>query len=337
MMPAKQETKEGREDFYERIASDYLAPLWEVLKSIAPAAPTPQGKPHVWQWQQLRSHLIDAGGVVTAEEAERRVLVLENPAFPGQSRATSTLYAGVQLVLPGEIAPAHRHTQSALRFILESDGGYTAVDGERTTMHPGDFVITPSWTFHDHGNDTSAPVLWLDVLDLPLVSFLGAGFSQPHDSISQQTTRPEGDSLARFGHTMLPMNEAHRHGITSPLFNYPYVRTRPALIALAGAEAPDRRWGYALRYSNPADGGWAIPTISSWIAYLPRGFRTTATRSTDGLIAAVVEGSGRVRVGDEILQFRAKDILAIPNWCWREFSADEDSIIFFCSDRVVGL
>jgi hypothetical protein len=86
------------------------------------------------------------GTLITAREAERRVLVLENPGLRGASSITRTLYAGLQLILPGEVAPSHRHTQSALRFVLEGKGAYTAVDGERASMHPGD-----NW-------DRSAPV-----------------------------------------------------------------------------------------------------------------------------------------------------------------------------------
>ena len=121
---------------------------------------------------------MEAGRLISAEEAERRVLVLENPALRGQSCITQSLYAGLQLILPGEVAPAHRHTQSALRLVLDGEGAYTAVDGERTTMRYGDFIITPSWTFHDHGNDGADPVVWLDGLDIPLVRFLDAGFAE---------------------------------------------------------------------------------------------------------------------------------------------------------------
>lgn len=95
---------------------------------------------------------MQAGAVITAEEAVRRVLVLENPGPPGKSSTTPNLYAGLQLILRGEIAPSHRHTQSALRFVIEGKGAWTAVNGEQTTMHPGDFIITPSWTWHDHGS-----------------------------------------------------------------------------------------------------------------------------------------------------------------------------------------
>ncbi len=129
-----------------------MTSLWESLHALVPPQPRPQVVPAIWKYAQVRPLVMQAGGVISAEEAVRRVLVLENPGIPGNSSITSTLYAGLQLILPGEIAPSHRHTQSALRFIVEGKGAWTAVNGERTTMHPGDFIITPSWTWHDHGN-----------------------------------------------------------------------------------------------------------------------------------------------------------------------------------------
>src|SRR5437667_12280799 len=135
--------------------------------------------------------LIEAGSLITAKEAERRVLILQNPALREHSppRITHSLFAGLQLILPGEIAPSHRHTQSALRFIIEGEGAYTAVDGERTTMRPGDFVITPSWSWHDHGNETKEPMVWLDGLDIPIVRLLDASFAEPGEDDIQTVTR----------------------------------------------------------------------------------------------------------------------------------------------------
>jgi gentisate 1,2-dioxygenase len=136
-----------------------------------PREPKSKAVPFHWRYDEIRPLLLESGRLLTAEEAERRVLVLENPSFVGQSRATATLYAGVQLIMPGETAPAHRHTPSALRFMLEGEGAFTAVGGERTTMRAGDFVITPSWAWHDHGNEGSDPCAWLDGLDIPMVGF----------------------------------------------------------------------------------------------------------------------------------------------------------------------
>ena len=153
----------------------------------------------MWRYADLRETVLEAGSLITAEQAERRVLILENPGLPGQSAITQSLYAGLQLILPGEVAPAHRHTQSALRLVMDGEGAYTAVDGERTTMRRGDFIITPSWTFHDHGNFGDQPVVWLDGLDIPTVRFYDAGFAEHGSSTAQEAVRPEGDSLAQIG------------------------------------------------------------------------------------------------------------------------------------------
>jgi gentisate 1,2-dioxygenase len=327
--------RQAFDSFYGRLAEQSLAPLWEVMKGLVPVEPKPKMAAHLWRWDMVRRHALEAAGLLTAEQAERRVLVLENPAFAGQSRATNTLYAGVQLVMPGEVAPAHRHTQSAMRFVLESARGYTAVNGERTTMEPGDFVITPSWSFHDHGNEGEQPVLWLDVLDVPVVSFFEAGFSEHHNAARQTLARPEGDALHRFGSGLLPMQAASPYGMTSPVFSYPYTRTRPALAALADNGPLDPHWGAALRFANPLDGGWAMPTVAPWMVHLPAGFQGTPARSTDGLIVAVAEGRGVASIGDKELPFGPKDVFVVPNWTWRSFKAQEDVFLFVCSDRVM--
>ena len=141
-----------REAFYGRIGTHNMAPLWERLHGLVTSQPTTPCLPAIWHYDEIRPYLMESGGLITAQEATRRVLILENPGLKGQTSITHSLFAGLQLIMPGEVAPAHRHTQSALRFIIEGEGAYTAVDGERTTMRPGDFVITPSWTWHDHGN-----------------------------------------------------------------------------------------------------------------------------------------------------------------------------------------
>lgn len=328
------DTAARRQEFYGRIDTQHLAPLWEVMKGLVPPEPRPTPQAHLWRYDEVRPVLMEAGRLLTADEAERRVLVLENPAFRSKSRATATLYAGIQLVLPGEVAPAHRHTASALRFVLESSGGFTAVGGERTTMRTGDFVITPSWAWHDHGNQSSDPIIWMDILDLPMVNFFEAGFSEHHNDLSQSIGRPEGDSLARFGAGLLPLEKAAPFGKTSPIFNYPFDRTRAALVSVAAAGDADPHWGTTLRYANPIDGGWAMPTIASWMTHLPAGTATRDMRSTDAIVVAVAEGRGAVRVGDKRMEFGPSDIFVLPNWTNRGFEADTDCFLFCSSDRV---
>src|SRR6266498_6871 len=227
----------ARRDFYERIGGLSMAPLWESMHQLVPPQPAPKYQAAHWDYDKVRPYLMESGSLITAKEAVRRVLILENPAMQGSACITPSLYAGLQLILPGEVAPSHRHTQSALRFVVEGEGAYTAVDGERTTMHPGDFIITPSWTFHDHGNPGDAPVVWLDGLDIPMVAFFDTGFAERHPDESQPVTKPEGDSLARFGANLLPL-EYEAESLTTPIFSYPYVRTRDALENIRRAGAP---------------------------------------------------------------------------------------------------
>src|SRR5689334_10913149 len=174
-----------RRAFYDKIDKNNLTALWLSLADLVTPEPRSACRPASWRFDEIRAYMLEAGGLITAKEAERRVLVLENPGLPGQSKITTDLFAGVQMVLPGEIAPAHRHAQSALRFVLEGDGAYTAVNGERTLMRQGDCILTPPMGWHDHSNEGPEPVFWLDGLDIPIVQFLDASFAEHHDEDAQ--------------------------------------------------------------------------------------------------------------------------------------------------------
>ena len=264
------------------------------------------------------------------------MLVLENPGLRGQSKITTSLYAGVQLVMPHEVAPAHRHSQSALRFVLEGKGAHTSVDGERTQMHPGDFIITPYMAWHDHGNETDEPMFWLDGLDIPLIQFLDASFVERQDEDEQPIGKPAGDSLARYGANLLPVDLHGRASATSPIFNYPYDRTREALAQLVKAGKFDACHGIKMRYTNPATGDHAMPTMGTFIQLLPKGFKTARYRSTDATVFAVAEGRGRTRVGEETFEWRAKDIFVVPSWKPVVHEAlDGECVLFSFSDRPV--
>ncbi|MBV8353983.1 MAG: cupin domain-containing protein, partial [Candidatus Eremiobacteraeota bacterium] len=152
-------------------------PLWTQMHAMVPPLPAPKAVAHVWAWKTMQPLLERAGRLVSAADAERRVFMLVNPALKAPY-TTDTLYAGLQLILPGEVARAHRHVAFALRFIVEGEGTYTAVDGEKVTMRRGDLVLTPSWNFHDHGNESTTPMIWLDGLDLPVYQFFPANFAQ---------------------------------------------------------------------------------------------------------------------------------------------------------------
>jgi gentisate 1,2-dioxygenase len=234
----------------------------------------------------------EAATLISAQEATRRVLVLENPTLRGKSRITQSLYAGLQLIMPGEIAPPHRHTSAAIRFILEGEGAYTQVEGEKTVMRPGDFVITPSDTAHDHGNESQQPMIWLDVLDLPTVNFFEAGFYHHIEAEKQNTRREHGDSLER-----------------------------------------DPHHGARVRYANPINGGWVMPTMGAHLALLPRGFKGKDYRSTDGTIFVCVDGEGSTRVDGQVLEWSPRDVFVIPPWKRYAHVAKEESVLFSISDR----
>src|SRR5438132_11956208 len=229
MLFAKTELTDERKACYGRIDKDSLTPLWEVLGNLVPPHPSPACVPALWRYRQVRPYLTEAGRIISAREAERRVLILENPGLRGASSITHSLYAGLQIIFPGEVAPSHRHTQSALRFVIEGEGAYTAVDGERTTMRPGDFIITPSWTFHDHGNPGSEPVVWMDGLDIRIVAAFAAQFHEVYPEEIQPVARRQGAATARFGSGLVPLDAKPPFGKTSPIFNYPYERSRDAL------------------------------------------------------------------------------------------------------------
>ncbi len=323
----------ARKEYYERLRPNDLAPLWEVMSSLVTPQPASACQPAIWHYATIRDQVHEAGTLITAKEAERRVLVLENPGLPGQSRITTSLYAGLQLILPGEIAPAHRHTQSALRFVVEGNGAYTAVEGEKTIMREGDFVITPSWTWHDHGNESDEPMVWLDGLDIPITQLFDASFAEPLGEDAQSLSRPQGDSIARYGDGLLPVDITPR--ATSPVFSYPYERTREALTVLARGSQGDDCHGIRMKYANPTTGGYAIPTMATFMQLLPSGFSGETYRSTDATVFSVVEGAGRLELPGETMQWGQRDTFVVPSWCPYRLVAEEESVLFSFSDRAV--
>jgi len=329
----KPDTSEEQREFYKRLEKKNTAPLWESLAKLFPMEPRPACVPALWDYREdIRPLLLEAGRLISAKEAVRRVLVLENPGLKGISQITQSLYAGIQLILPGEVAPTHRHTASAIRFILEGTGAYTAVDGERTTMHPGDFILTPSWTFHDHGNPSDGPCMWIDGLDFPIVNMLDTAFAEHYPEEMQPVTKKEGDALLRYGANLLPVeHKAERQ--SSPIFNYPYARTREALDGLYRNGPLHPCHGIKMQYIDPATGSYPMPTIAAFMQLLPRGFHGAAYRSTDATIYSVVEGRGRTRAGDVTLDWKEQDIFVIPSWYPVVHEAETEAILFSFSDR----
>jgi gentisate 1,2-dioxygenase len=337
-----------RAQLYADMAPLHLTPLWEVLHALVPPQPNSPCVAALWRYEEVRPFLLRSGQAITAQEAVRRVLILENPALRGQSCITQSLYAGLQLILPGEVAPSHRHTQSALRFIVEGSGAYTTVEGERCDMQPGDFIITPKWAWHDHGYDAmpgahGGPVVWLDGLDIPMIRFFDAGFAQSGAQDAQSVQRASGTSFARFGHNMAPLRvdaaQGSPFGNTSPIFSYPYARTREALLALERSESADPWDGFKLRYTNPLTGGSPMPTMQTFMQRLPKGFAGAPYRQTDGAVFSVVEGSGQAWIespqGQRVFHFAPRDHFVVPSWHTLRLSSAEGCVLFSYSDRPV--
>jgi len=288
-------------------ASLGMKPLWERVARLAPGT---AAQPAVWRWSDTRPLLMRACELITAKQAERRVLMLENPALAGTTFATTTLFTGLQAILPGEIAPTHRHTPNALRLIVEGEGAYTAVGGERIAMHPGDFIVTPGWSWHDHGNEGSVPVVWLDGLDTAFANLFGAHFREDYPE-EKQASRPAADSLLA----------------------YPYEQTRSALERLSRSGDPHPSHGWKLRYSHPVTGRDPFPTMAVFMQWLPKGFKGRACRSTDGAVCCVVEGRGRAEVGAARFDLAPHDVFVVPSWEVHRFEAASDCVIFSYTDR----
>jgi gentisate 1,2-dioxygenase len=295
-----------RREFYQRIAKLHAAPLWEVLGEIVGARPHPAALPALWRYDEMRPFLMESGDLITAREAERRVLMLENPGFPGGSRIAQSVYAGLQLVLPGEFTSSHRHVACALRFIMEGEGAYTAVDGERVTMHARDLILTPSWTFHDHGNPGDSPVVWLDGLDIPIVNFFDSSFAE---HLPDEATQQAADSVA-------------------PAFSFPYAPAREALQN----KLLDPCHGAKLEYLN-ASGASVTPTLGAFLQLLPAGFHGAPYRSTDSTVFCVAEGQGTSFIGDRSFYWSERDIFVVPSWYSVSHHAAEESVLFSFSDR----
>src|SRR6266705_3595385 len=279
-------SEEELQDFYAQLQAQHITPAW--ISGGVSVEPRSVAVPAVWHWRDLRPQAMRAAELVGTEQAERRVLRLHNPGLAGSS-ASNTLVANIQIVMPGEIARAHRHSPSALRFIIEGQGGYTVVNGARIPMSPGDLVLTPNWTWHDHANDTDAPMIWLDGLDTPLVRMLEAGFYEQYDE--------ERQDLAA------PVNASEWH--------YPMSEMRAALQRLAAAEAGGE---IILEYTNRRTGGPVMPTIACHMQLLRPGEKTEARRCVCCTNYHVVEGAGYSVVGDRRLDWEDKDVFTVPTW-----------------------
>lgn len=323
-------------DFNREIAKYNLGPLWDAIPVLMHKQPTPQAQAYLWKWKALEAKLMEAREIFTPERGgERRAIYFQNPGLTnrqpcGWASTTQTLYAAVQLLLPGETAPSHRHTQSALRFITQGEGAYSIVQGERYFMEEGDFLTTPSGLWHGHAHVGDKPMIWLDCLDIPTIYAIGGTFFEGYPNRIEQPQIPDHYSPSRYGGGMVrPIGD--REPKIAPVGSYKWKQTLAALKGLSRFE-PDVYDGYAVEFINPSTGKTANPNIAAWMQMLPAGFHSKAHRHTSSTIYQVFKGSGYSVINGVRFDWSEGDVLVVPNWAWHEHAASEDAYLFSASD-----
>lgn len=338
---SQSEHRKALDQFADRLAKDHLGPLWDNLSTMVTKEPTHHVKPYLWKWQKIRDYLLEAGPLLAlGRESERRVIYLQNPSLTGEDKigyATDTLYVGIQLLLPGEVAPSHRHSQAAIRFIIEGDGtAFTTVNGEKTYMERGDLVLTPPWTWHDHGHEGTEPVFWMDGLDVGLVKTLTGSFFEPYHENTYPLSGPADSSVARYASGVRAISERKVRGYPSPLINYKWKNIEQALEGLTRLEA-DPFDGYAIDYVNPATGGSADARLGTSMQKIKAGSGTKAHRHVHSACYHVLEGSGYTVINGVKYEWEQGDFFVIPPWSWHEHhnTGTADAHLFSLNDRPV--
>jgi gentisate 1,2-dioxygenase len=305
-----------------------LVPLWET--GAHGAAKPVRERGHLWSWHEMQPLVFAATQLRSMEITERRVLLMINPNGnpDGGGRSTITnLLASYQILLPAESAREHRHSMSALRFVLDGNGATTLVDGKPCQMEEGDLVLTPGWMWHGHSHSGSAPIVWLDVLDGPLHAYLGTRAGEPgppHD-----VPKRFADELFACANIVPDIGEDPVH---SPVFRYPWKAASVAVAAAPVGKDGMRR----VRYVNPLTGGSSMTLIDSTLVQIDPHVATVPFRTTSHAVCAVVEGTGSTRAGDDEFSWGPRDIFALPSGSWISHRAgDKPARIFMASDREV--
>ncbi|WP_406415538.1 cupin domain-containing protein [Streptomyces sp. NBC_00873] len=324
--------------YYERLAEHEAGALWTVANEIEPWYPQPKSVPVHWSYERLRPLVLESLDLVKADDAGRRVVMLVNPGRKDVSAAVGMLYTGLQIMGPGESMTAHRHQAAALRFVIEGQGAWTIVDGQKLKVGPRDFAITPNWAWHEHGNEgDDAPVIWQDGLDIPLVNAHDAGFYEVHPDLHQEQGKVVNSSLLTYG-----AGELRPYGFEdgwtkpySPLFAYPWDQAYPALLNAAEASDGSPYDGIILEYSNPLTGGSVMPTMGAHLQLLRPSQATKAHRHTGSVVYNVAKGQGHSIIAGQRFDWREGDIFCVPSWAWHEHantSSTDDAVLFSFND-----
>jgi gentisate 1,2-dioxygenase len=294
-------------DYVAALTDANLVPLWPNLRALLPPkAPRTNTLPAHWSWAAIRPLLLRAGELTPMEKAERRVLVLANPGRGLDNlQASATIYLGVQLVLPGEVAPSHRHTPNAARIVIEGEGAVTVVGGEACAMEPGDLILTPTGQWHEHRHEGQGPMIWLDVLDLPLMVYLDVSYVV--DGTPQTARRADYPYVAGG---LAPIAHGRRAQGPYPLLRYEWRRTREALEARAARCEPGE--AVQVAYVNPETGGDCLNTIAFAALLLRPGEEIGLPRTSAACVFHVIEGAGDATVDATAVAFEQSDTFCAP-------------------------
>lgn len=323
--------------YYQDVRAHHLEPLWTIPDWFLGSEPLRSFRPHQWHWSEVGPRLLEAERhMVPGEGGSRRVLVLAHPDLKETLGTTRTLNAAFQMILPGERAPAHRHTPLAIRFIISGSGAWTTVNGERMSMQAGDFLLTPRWGWHDHGHDGDEPMIWLDGLDIPLSRYFDAIFVEPSGQAVQELSVVENQSSKLYGIAGVFPKSAVAVA-NQGLMAYPWTLTREALVR-ARETAPNPHDGAIVEFRNPTTAGPVMPTLSATMQSLLPGEVTSSHRHTSSSIYYVFKGHGATKIDGQWHPWDAGDVLALPPWrvhAHANRSADAEALLFAISDEPV--
>ena len=326
-------------EYYNELNKYKAGPLWTVANKIEPWEPNSESVPVVWRYNDLREHVLRSLELVTPEKAGRRVVYLNNPGRQDVHAAVGWIYAGLQVMNPSEKATAHRHSASAIRFIMEGEGAYTVVDGHKMTLGRNDFVLTPNGTWHEHAvEETGTTCIWQDGLDIPLVNSLEANFYEVHPDLSEPVAYPVDDMTKTWGNPGLTPAGGDWDKGYSPMFKYEWEPTYESLLKHAKTNSESPYDGFMMEYVNPVTNGPVMQTMGASIQMLLPGEQTKAHRHTGSFLYHVAKGSGHSVINGKRFEWTEHDIFCVPSWAWHEHvngSNTEDACLFCLNDLPV--
>jgi gentisate 1,2-dioxygenase len=327
---------------YEDFEAENLIPLWTQIGELMPLTPQPQILPHVWRWQTLLPLAKRAGDLIpVGRGGERRAIALANPGLQGRPYATPTLWAAIQYLGAHEVAPEHRHSQNAFRFVVEGEGVWTVVNGDPVAMRRGDFLLTPGWNFHGHHNETDQPMAWIDGLDIPFVHYTDTSFFEfGSDRVTDESTPDISRSEKLWCHPGLRPLSQLQNTVSSPIGAYRWEHTDAALsqqleLEAAGFPATVEQGHAAVRYVNPTTGGDVMPTIRAEFHRLAVGVTTTTKREVGSSVYQVFEGSARFTIEDQTHTVEKGDLIVVPSWSALTLATDDGVDLFRFGDQPI--